>query len=91
MPVKLACSWPIYAQSELRQILQLAEYIGVDYSEAVQNGEILDEGEYLEMLEFSNLILEEGTKLAAVNADERFRVAASSLSLIALIILPHGE
>jgi len=75
-----AFSWSTYAQPELRQILQLAEYIGVDYREAVQDGEVVDEGEYQEMLEFSSLILDEGAKLAAVNADERFRVAASSLS-----------
>ncbi len=75
----MAFSLSTYAQSELRQILQLAEYIGVDYSEAVQDGEVLDEGEYQEMLEFSSLILDEGAKLATVNADERFRVAASSL------------
>ena len=48
---------------ELRQIAQLAEYIGVDYSEAVNDGQITDNGEYQEMLEFSSLIT---TKISRV-------------------------
>ena len=48
---------------ELRQIAQLAEYIGVDYSEAVNDGQITDNGEYQEMLEFSSIIT---TKISRV-------------------------
>jgi len=40
-----------------RQLLQLAEYIGVDYSEAVSNGEVINAEEYDEMQEFSGLLL----------------------------------
>ena len=50
-------------QVELRQIAQLAEYIGVDYSEAVNDGQITDNGEYQEMLEFSSIIT---TKISRV-------------------------
>ena len=42
--------------SQLRQLAQLAEYIGVDYASAVENGEVVNEGEYHEMLEFSAII-----------------------------------
>lgn len=42
-----------------RQLLQLAEYIGVDYSEAIADGEVINEGEYLEMLDFSTFIVEQ--------------------------------
>ncbi|MGB2742787.1 MAG: cytochrome c/FTR1 family iron permease [Cognaticolwellia sp.] len=49
-----------FAQTEqtaqLRQLSQLAEYIGVDYASAVENGEVVNEGEYHEMLEFSAII-----------------------------------
>lgn len=38
---------------EIIQLLQLVEYVGVDYSAAVNKGAILDKGEYQEMLEFS--------------------------------------
>ena len=40
-----------------RQLLQLAEYIGVDYIEAVADGEIINDGEYREMLDFSTVII----------------------------------
>ncbi len=39
-----------------RQLLQLVEYIGVDYSAAVENGEIIDPGEYSEMQDFAAII-----------------------------------
>ena len=42
---------------DYRQLIQLAEYIGVDYPEAVANGTVINEGEYREMLEFSQLLL----------------------------------
>jgi len=42
--------------SQLRQLAQLAEYIGVDYASAVENGEVVNEDEYYEMLEFSAII-----------------------------------
>ncbi|HFB67037.1 MAG TPA: c-type cytochrome [Aeromonadales bacterium] len=42
--------------SDLRQLLQLTEYIGVDYPAAVKDGQVIDEGEYAEMCEFSDII-----------------------------------
>ncbi|WP_019530096.1 cytochrome c/FTR1 family iron permease [Dasania marina] len=48
---------------QLRQLLQLAEYVGVDYSAAVSEGEIADPAEYQEMVEFSALILEKSQRL----------------------------
>ena len=43
--------------AQLRQLAQLAEYIGVDYADAVENGLVINEGEYQEMLEFSSMIV----------------------------------
>lgn len=45
--------------SNNRQLLQLAEYIGVDYPEAIADGEVINEGEYLEMLDFSTFIVDQ--------------------------------
>lgn len=42
--------------SQLRQLAQLAEYIGVDYASAVEDGQVVNEDEYHEMLEFSAII-----------------------------------
>ncbi|OOZ41093.1 hypothetical protein BOW53_05005 [Solemya pervernicosa gill symbiont] len=48
---------PAYA-SETQQLLQLLDYVGVDYAEAVENGKIINRGEYNEMVEFSSAISE---------------------------------
>ncbi|WP_295798401.1 cytochrome c/FTR1 family iron permease [uncultured Microbulbifer sp.] len=50
---------------ELRQLMQMAEYIGVDYSEAVVDGKIVNNDEYAEMQEFSQLLLDRGRALPA--------------------------
>lgn len=51
----------------LRQLAQLVEYIGVDYSEAVENGEVVNAGEYAEMEEFSAIILRNIATLSVEN------------------------
>ncbi|MCX4187063.1 cytochrome c/FTR1 family iron permease [Methylophaga sp. OBS4] len=51
------------AQSDTRQLMQIAEYINVDYTEAVKDGEIISEAEYQEMLEFSSLAVEKSHTL----------------------------
>lgn len=48
--------------SNLRTTIHLLDYISRDYTAAVQNGEVIDEGEFAEMQEFSNkvyLLIEE--------------------------------
>ncbi|MEL0631509.1 cytochrome c/FTR1 family iron permease [Pseudoalteromonas carrageenovora] len=52
-------------QTKIKQIAQLAEYVGVDYVAAVGNGEILDSDEYQEMSEFSHVILEQANQLSS--------------------------
>ena len=46
----------------LRQLLQLTEYISVDYASAISNGKVIDQGEYQEMLDFSNIIAERSVR-----------------------------
>lgn len=50
-------SWGDSLKVDTKQLIQLSEYIAVDYSSAVSNGEIIDQDEYQEMLEFSALIV----------------------------------
>ena len=42
-----------FASSAEKRILSLVDYIGGDYQNAVNNGEVINEDEYNEMLEFS--------------------------------------
>ncbi|MGI2000430.1 cytochrome c/FTR1 family iron permease [Shewanella frigidimarina] len=49
---------------QTRQILQLAEYIGVDYSEAVTEGRISNPDEFAEMQQFASIIIEKTNLLA---------------------------
>ena len=51
------------AQSDTRQLMQIAEYVGADYSAAVANGEVINEAEYSEMTEFSALAVEKTRQL----------------------------
>ena len=47
------------AWADAARLAQLVDYVGVDYPEAVQNGEVVSDLEYAEMLEFSTLIQDE--------------------------------
>ena len=49
---------PAEDTAQLRQLAQLAEYIGVDYSAAVDKGQIVNADEYQEMVEFSALLVD---------------------------------
>lgn len=53
------------ASTDIQQLLQLVDYIGVDYSGAVNDGEITHAGEYDEMKDFSKAIFEQSQSLAA--------------------------
>lgn len=55
-------------QTQLRQLSQLAEYVGVDYSAAIEHGVIVNANEYQEMLEFSALIV---SKIQEIDSKNR--------------------
>ncbi|MCX2784064.1 FTR1 family protein [Microbulbifer thermotolerans] len=67
------------SEQELRQLMQLAEYIGVDYSEAVENGEIINGEEYAEMEEFADLLVNRGRQLTPSPEAEAIRKEAQAL------------
>ncbi|WP_445957673.1 FTR1 family protein [Yeosuana sp.] len=53
----------IQDESNIQTIIHLLDYLSKDYPAAVKNGAIIDEGEYLEMKEFSETILSLSKKL----------------------------
>lgn len=70
---------PGLSEQELRQLMQMAEYIGVDYPEAVENGEIINDGEYAEMEEFAALLIDRGQRLSPSPEAEAIRSKAQAL------------
>ena len=60
--------------AEARQAWQLLDYIAVDYPAAIQNGEVVDAGEYAEMQEFTASV---SAKLAALVGPEEPLIASS--------------
>lgn len=60
--------------TDARQLWQLLDYVAVDYGGAVENGHVVSEGEYAEMLDFSANALQQAQALPA-HADKA-RVAA---------------
>ncbi|PCH97250.1 MAG: iron permease [Gammaproteobacteria bacterium] len=54
--------------TQLRQLSQLAEYVGVDYAAAIEKGEISNANEYQEMLEFSALIVNKTQTITSKNS-----------------------
>lgn len=73
----LSCLLPATSQAEMsddgwaqmRQLAQLAEYIAVDYVEAVKDGHVVNDGEYQEMQEFSQLIVTNISEIQDKSAD----------------------
>lgn len=56
---------PISYSADFQQLLQLIDYIGVDYAGAVDQGEVINPGEYAEMQDFSQGIAQQVAALAA--------------------------
>jgi len=49
--------------NNIDRMIQLIDYVGIDYQEAVSNGQIINAGEYAEMLEFAATIEMSARKL----------------------------
>ena len=70
-----AASW-----ADSARLAQLVDYVGVDYPEAVQDGEVVSDLEYAEMQEFSSLIQEEVDALPAGPARDRLLPLSQELA-----------
>lgn len=68
------------ASVEIQRIVSLVDYIGGDYKNAVDNGEIINNEEYQEMLDFSSSILQL-SKSKDISADfiEQFQLLKSKI------------
>ncbi|HAJ41865.1 MAG TPA: cytochrome C, partial [Alcanivorax sp.] len=60
-------------------LVQLVEYVGADYVNAVQDGEIVSEAEYAEMDEFTRLLSEGIATLDDVEGKQRLADQAQQL------------
>lgn len=75
----LALLQPSGALADAARLAQLVDYVGVDYSVAVQDGEVISELEYGEMQEFSRLIEEQVDTLPPGAARDSLRPMANAL------------
>ncbi|WP_444938337.1 cytochrome c/FTR1 family iron permease [Microbulbifer sp. JMSA002] len=67
------------SDQELRQLMQMAEYIGVDYPEAVAGGKIINADEFAEMEEFAGLLIDRGQQLKDSTEASVIRAEAQAL------------
>ncbi len=65
---------------DIQQLLQLVDYVGVDYAEAVAEGEIINPAEYAEMIDFSEGILQHVAGLPAGDTRQSLQQQADLLS-----------
>lgn len=64
---------PIYAADGLEQspryFMHILDYIAVDYAGAVENGKIINDGEYKEQLEFADTVIRLGKELPELKGE----------------------
>ena len=80
--VLLACPFCGYAQSAAgpQTVVHILDYIGVDYSGAVEAGRVKDAGEYKEMVEFATQVQEQLKALPANSRQAQLLAQARELS-----------
>ena len=76
---------------DVQQLLQLIDYVGVDYGEAVADGAIINAGEYEEMQDFAAGILQQTRNLPAGQARTDLREQAGRLAEKIATRAPHAE
>jgi len=62
------------------QLIQLTDYVGVDYAEAVVDGKVVNPGEYAEMQDFSTAIVEQVNTLPDSVTSRQLTTQAEQLS-----------
>lgn len=75
----LLFSLSLSVQANQAALVQLVEYIGADYINAVADGEIVSPAEYAEMSEFSELLAEGVAGLPAANGKQKLVNQAEAL------------
>lgn len=74
-----ALAGPAAAMPDLPKLVQLIDYVGVDYRGAVAGGEIVNRAEYAEMLDFTAAIREQSAELPDSGGATGFAAAARRL------------
>lgn len=77
-----ALAGPAAATPDLPKLVQLIDYVGVDYRGAVADGEIVSEAEYAEMLDFTAAIREQSAQLPDSGGAEGFAATAQRLEAL---------
>ena len=75
----LAASLAVHANPQVQTIWRLLDYVAVDYPEAVQDGAVVNQLEYDEMLEFSSTVRERLALLPPHAATEQLAAQARAL------------
>ena len=65
---------------DIQQLLQLVDYVGVDYAEAVADGQVINPAEYEEMLDFSAGIARHAAELPEGDTRQRLQQQGQTLS-----------
>ena len=92
--ILLAAAWPAAAQqanSGVQTTWRLLDYIAVDYGAAVQDGEVISQFEYDEMVEFSNSVAERLATLPPTAAKAELTAGASRLQDAIQAKVPPAE
>ena len=79
----LLLSAPLVTAADLQQLLQLVDYVGVDYAEAVADGEVINPAEYAEMQDFAAGIARQVAGLPA--GTEKTALTEQSAALARLV------
>ncbi len=74
-----AQSQPASPESDAKQVWQLVDYVAVDYGGAVANGSVISEGEYAEMLDFTENARKQANLLPANASKEAISTAITYL------------
>jgi high-affinity iron transporter len=79
----LLLSVPLATAADLHQLLQLIDYVGVDYAEAVAGGEVINPAEYAEMQDFAAGIARQVAGLPT--GTEKTGLSEQSAALVRLV------
>ncbi len=79
------------ADQGLQNLIQMLDYVGVDYPEAVAHGVVINEFEYQEMQDFAAAITAQTRSLPASDVKTRLRKQASRLTRLIETRAPAAE
>ncbi len=77
--------------ADIQQMLQLIDYLGVDYGGAVANGEVINPTEYEEMRDFAAAIVRQARDLPPGEAKQRLQQQSSRLAEQVAVKAPRAE